>query len=769
MSLKHLEIVGFKSFAKKAEFEFGAPITAIVGPNGSGKSNVAEAFRFVLGEQSIKSLRGKKGEDLIFNGEGARANRAAVKVIFNNAPRQTPEGEQRLLPVEYDEVSIERAVFRDGTNEYAINGSKVRLKDVTELLASANIGSSGHHIISQGEADRVLSASPKERRAMIEDALGLRLYQYKKQESRKKLEKTRENQAQVESLRRENQPHLKFLERQVAKIERSRVLREELSGVYKEYLKREERYLMLEEDALQGEREEPERKLAELTKRIEQLRGVLEQESADHAKNEATLALERELSMVRDEVARLARELGSIEGQISFEERRIAGEKRKQESIEHREISVGEVTELTDDIDASLNHIESIDDLGQIRKALHEVRERLRAFKERVFSEGVVDIDESELVTLREKKSALERTIDECRAKQDGLEAQYRAQKETLEREKDESREAERELFVLMQEQNDARVRLAELNARADRLLRDQDEFKRELAEAAALMGRDVLGYKEHEIVDDAGNAVSLDDLFEEDRGRQEERRRELERMKIRLEELGGANVEEIMREYREVKERDAFLAREIEDLELSAQSLEDLIASLETELEERFQDGIELISSAFSEFFSSMFGGGKASLAVVREKKKRKLTEMLGLAESEEIPEEDEGEDDDVLGEMGVEVNVALPNKKVKGLMMLSGGERALTSIALIFAMSRVNPPPFLILDETDAALDEANSKRYADMIETLAMQSQLIVITHNRETMSRAGVLYGVTMGADGISKLLSVKFEEGAQFAK
>jgi chromosome segregation protein len=108
------------------------------------------------------------------------------------------------------------------------------------------------------------------------------------------------------------------------------------------------------------------------------------------------------------------------------------------------------------------------------------------------------------------------------------------------------------------------------------------------------------------------------------------------------------------------------------------------------------------------------------------------------------------------------------LPRKKIKGLMMLSGGERALTSIALLFAMSAVNPPPFIILDETDAALDEANSRKYGDMIESLSAHSQLIVITHNRETMSRAGVLYGVTM-QQGISQLLSIKFEDGVKFAK
>ncbi len=119
--------------------------------------------------------------------------------------------------------------------------------------------------------------------------------------------------------------------------------------------------------------------------------------------------------------------------------------------------------------------------------------------------------------------------------------------------------------------------------------------------------------------------------------------------------------------------------------------------------------------------------------------------------------------------GPEGLDVSVSLPRKKVKGLMMLSGGERALTSIALLFAVSQVNPPPFIILDETDAALDEANSKKYGDMIENLSKHSQLILITHNRETMSRAGVLYGVTMGSDGASRLLSIQFDEAVKVAK
>ena len=177
MRLKSLEIIGFKSFAKKVALEFSVPISAVVGPNGSGKSNVAEAMRFVLGEQSIKSMRGKRGEDLIFNGTEkiGRLNHARVNVVFDNT--------DHAFNIDFEEVTFSREVFRDGTYQYYINGSQARLKDVLEVLSGVHIGASSHHIISQGESDRILNASLKERKAIIEDALGLKLYQYKREES----------------------------------------------------------------------------------------------------------------------------------------------------------------------------------------------------------------------------------------------------------------------------------------------------------------------------------------------------------------------------------------------------------------------------------------------------------------------------------------------------------------------------------------------------------------------------------------------------------
>jgi chromosome segregation protein len=241
-----------------------------------------------------------------------------------------------------------------------------------------------------------------------------------------------------------------------------------------------------------------------------------------------------------------------------------------------------------------------------------------------------------------------------------------------------------------------------------------------------------------------------------EERSVQHERRRQLEKLKIRLEELGAGVTDDVVKEYQSAIERDEFLAREITDLEQSAAGLTTLIADLANQLHERFIAGVETITTEFNRFFILMFGGGKAELKRVKSK----------IRKSDEAVQEETVDED---GEEGVMIDVSLPNKRVKGLDMLSGGERALTSIALIFAMSQVNPPPFIILDETDAALDEANSRRYGDMIEALAKKSQLILITHNRETMSRAGILYGVTMGSDGVSKLLSVKFDEAAAVAK
>ena len=183
--------------------------------------------------------------------------------------------------------------------------------------------------------------------------------------------------------------------------------------------------------------------------------------------------------------------------------------------------------------------------------------------------------------------------------------------------------------------------------------------------------------------------------------------------------------------------------------------------------MDTEFKSGVEKINKQFQEFFSLMFGGGGAFLDITMEHKKTKKNDES--IKDEDIEEEEDKGEGEIGFERGIEINVNLPHKKVKDLHMLSGGERSLTSIALLFAISQVNPPPFLVLDETDAALDEANSRKYGNMLENLSKYSQLIVVTHNRETMSRAQVLYGVTMSGEGASKLLSIHIEDATSYAK
>lgn len=761
MYLKSLELNGFKSFAKKSDLEFKTAITGIVGPNGSGKSNVAEAFRFVLGEQSIKSMRGKRGEDLIWGGTTsmARGNRASVKITLDNTKKQ--------FPIDFDEVTIERIVYRDGQNEYLLNGGKTRLKDVQELLASANVGSTGHHIISQGEADRILTANPKERREMIEDALGLKVYQYKKAESERKLQKTKENIAQVESLRREVQPHLRFLERQVKKIEKSLEVRGELEKLYSEYLKREDEYLAWHQDRLATAERGPKDELARLKDELAHARATLEAAEKDE-KRDALVAVEGKLRASREKREMLAREVGRLEGQIEYLKRRIAEQAHRRESDARPPIPFARVERAILSAEDLAKNAQSGMASDALLRLVTQIVGVLRSLLNDVAREGTetggdgMEKELQDISAAKEKQDAALKAHDEA---EEGLRSEYESLRISIEAERGSARDAEREVFRIMGREQELERTLSNLRHEIQSLERDRAEFKRELEEAVALIGRGVTAYFDYVVTSGDGTPVTREVIAGEERHIQLERRRQLEKMKIRLEELGGGASDDIMREYTEVKERDEFLAREIEDLTKSVASLEALIRELGEELNTRFLEGIDKIAQEFSTFFTLMFGGGKAELRRVAPKRERKkasdVEELLASGEEESVEEEPTEE--------GIEIDVSLPNKRVRGLEMLSGGERALTSIALIFAMSQVNPPPFVILDETDAALDEANSRRYGDMIASLAKRSQLILITHNRETMSRAGILYGVTMGGDGISKLLSVNLEDAVAVAK
>ncbi|MFH1711965.1 MAG: AAA family ATPase, partial [Patescibacteria group bacterium] len=231
MHLTRLEVQGFKTFAKKTVIDFlipqkdRNPLTVIVGPNGSGKSNTADAIRWCLGEQSMRQLRGKKSEDLIFSGSKnkSRSGFAEVTMTFNN--------EDHAMKIDYAEVTITRRFFRDGDSIYLLNGKNARLQDIQLLLAEAGIGQRSYTVIGQGMVDHVLTSSPEERKIFFDDATGVRGLQIKRHQSMLKLKKASENLVEVEMLLAEIEPRLRSLKRQVRKLEKREVIERELHEI----------------------------------------------------------------------------------------------------------------------------------------------------------------------------------------------------------------------------------------------------------------------------------------------------------------------------------------------------------------------------------------------------------------------------------------------------------------------------------------------------------------------------------------------------------
>ncbi|HWO07058.1 MAG TPA: hypothetical protein VNM40_00570, partial [Candidatus Paceibacterota bacterium] len=573
----------------------------------------------------------------------------------------------------------------------------------------------------------------------VEDALGLKLYQHKKAESERKLEETAVNIEKTKSLRREIAPHLKFLQVQVEKIEKAREMKDELAAKLAEYLVREDAWIATESTRLQdGIREiteqirECEAKLREAQK----TKGRKDDGGAGDALLQKLEELQRKVTDARRKREDIVRELGRAEGALEATNVTV-------EAI----VPAPHVREFAREIAETIERAEAQDDVASIRALLVDVRKRIAAFIEGLTGVAPITNKEAEDAVAR-LATALKRAEDE--------EARLSGEMEGVRSEMTQVREAsfaaERDEIEAEAKLREAQSKLMSLKAEREHVSDQKRRFEEEVREGIALLGSAMEGWNTQDIPEGA---------LTEDRGEQEKRRRAIERLKIKIEEAGVGAGEAVLREYAQTQERDIFLAKELEDLEKSAAALKDIIAELEQTIDERFKEGLKRINEALRDFFTKLFGGGHAKLFV---EEPRRLRRSRGDEELEEgeIPEEEELY-------AGLNIDVSLPRKKIRGLEVLSGGERALTSIALIFSMSQVNPPPFLILDETDAALDEANSKRYADMIQELGKKSQLIVITHNRATMAAAGELYGVTMGQDGVSKVLSVKLEEAERVAK
>ena len=355
--LKSLELQGYKTFASRVDFEFSSAITAIVGPNGSGKSNIADAIRWVLGEQSYALLRGKKTEDMIYQGSEsrARASMASAAITFDNS-----EG---WLPIDFGEVTIARRAYRDGQNEYLLNGQRVRLRQVHELLSEVGLAQRTYTIIGQGLVDAVLSLRAEDRRRLFEEAAGIGLYRARREEAMRRLEATERNLERVQDILAELKPRLRSLEKQAKRAEEfeqvRKDLRESLRLWYGYHWSAAQRIVAASRQEAETQaagrehvrqrQEETDGRLAEVRLEIDRLRADLHRASEDlsvlFTRREALgrrLAVagerlrwtgERELAVMAEvEVAQ--EELGDASARLAAVEKEIADREQAQLSVE---------------------------------------------------------------------------------------------------------------------------------------------------------------------------------------------------------------------------------------------------------------------------------------------------------------------------------------------------------------------------------------------------------------------------------------------------
>lgn len=749
MRLKSLELAGFKSFAKKTKLHFDTPMTGVVGPNGSGKSNVVEAFRFVLGEQSIKSMRGGEGKDMIFKGTTtmpAKTN-AKVEIVFDNHDNifRIENSDNKVIDISTNEISISREVFADGINEYKINGLNVRLKDIQNLLSSVSIGSSGHQIISQGEADRMLSSNSKERRIMIEDSLGLKVFLTRIKDTEKKLEKSKETLKEVESQKRELKPALNSLAKQVEKINESYENKQKLSVFFSEFFFLENKNIEENEKNILIKKEE-------LKNEIEKIKSLLLSKNITNDvfgnnKNEdfnKKIQEERiQANKIQNELNEIIKKSSYLEGSIDFLQKQLSDNgKNEKEKLQEKSVNLNQIKPFVDELKNIFVKKENFANENLIKDTISSC-EKIVEKIENLFHQN---LENSNIQKPNESVNENFQKVKELLKQKNEFELKILAlnkiknDKENIIRElENEIKNEEKNYREIVNKEYEDKLRLSQFENEIKKLDNDlilnktQKENLENLAKNIVILG--IRPQKVEGIV------------FE--KNEQQNRLQEILRLQIKLEDTPPGQSE-IVKEYKDLKDRFEFIEKEVFDIKNAIDSMFSLRNELKKQVDETFKSGVIKISEMFNTYLGKIFSGGEGHLSLTTK-----------------IKQEDDEQEDTI--EYGIDVNISFSHKKIKDLAMLSGGERSLVSICLLFSVAELTNPPFLILDETDAALDEANSRRYGILLSELSKNSQLIVVTHNRETMSYANVLYGVTIDRDGSSKLLSIKLEEALKSAK
>ncbi len=819
MYLRAISIRGFKSFPDPVEVRLEPGVAVVVGPNGSGKSNVADALLWASGSLAPSELRAEKPDDVLFAGAAGRKPAAycEVELRFDDVGGALPG-------IDYEEVAITRRLHRGGEGQYLINGATVRRADIVELLADVGLGPGAGAIVGQGRVETILSSSPGDRRALVEEAAGLGRFKRRRHRAELKLARVAIQVERARDLEKEVQKRLRPLALQASAAERAEKIgvevrrlraglatldladhagraeaargrRKELGTVQESV---EERL-----QALLAEREQAEGRLAAVAGGREGAAGL------HYRLRAARERVEMRLESVTDLVARvqtpvsrprdtdLAEQARLAEGRAVAVERALAereglppaaralaeqgeqlalslvdvepgGEAAVAAALGHRAAAVLAATSedglalLEQARRSGLGSLVVL--IGQSPAALVAqmpvvpLDELLASSVPAVTAEGYgFDPERGELWFAGETAEAFQLEL-ETQARR--LRDEARALAERAAAAVPTTREPDPRLVAVTERLRAVLVASVEAVGRVERPLIADAEAGGEQAAALASALRD-LAAREADVrreAHEAAAAVSEVDVElaridaeaadarrrlaeaaeEPAEGRREELHTTLERLERRREALGGVNPF-AQEEYAREKENLQELRTQTADLEASLAELDGLRRELTETVDRRFSETFAAVEKNFAEVASTLFPGGEGRL---------RLTEP-------------EGEDE----EAGIEVELRPAGKRVSRLSLLSGGEKALGALSFLFALFLARPCPFYLLDEVEAALDDTNIGRFVDLLRRFSERAQFIVVTHQKRTMEAADVLYGVTMGKDAVSQVVSRRLPRDA----
>ncbi|RZO25818.1 MAG: recombination protein RecF [SAR86 cluster bacterium] len=731
MQLKHIKLSGFKSFVDPTKISFPTNMVGVVGPNGCGKSNVIDAIRWVLGELSAKNLRGESMVDVIFNGSEKRkaSGQCSIELLFDNSTSKIG-GEY----ASFNEVSIKRLMTRDAQSDYFINNTKCRRKDVQDIFLGTGLGPSSYAIIEQGMVSKLVSAKPEELRTHIEEAAGVSKYRERRRETESRIKRTKENLSRVKDIRDEISRLIKRLENQAKAAEKYNLLKIDKSKIELD------KAILFSLEA-KNKRDDLQKKLDAFNRdlKIKNAEAETIQSQIDQFKteNESTLSeyesAQKNFYEVGAEIAKREANLQNI---------------NKNESETKQSLQ-----KVIENFKKAKETEKNFDELSPSEKAIHILEDIISTLKEYGINNNSIQEKAIELkkllIDILNIATAQSKTLtDEYLSRQKDLENQIdNAQKlkKSIEDEMksyvDKSSSAESILISLRQKQSKFNDELRVLENKKSISELDSKAISEKIIDIRLeLKTYEINLENSNKKIQDAGIDIDSIDFKDYENNTFDDLENKLTDIEASIIKLGAINMaapEEIEEESKRKKELD----EQYEDLTSALDKLTSAIKKIDEETKTIFKESFDSVNLKLKEMFPKLFGGGVAELT---------LTE------------------DDSLN-AGVVLMARPPGKKNSSISQLSGGEKALTALALVFAIFDLNPAPFCLLDEVDAPLDDLNTLRFINMVEEMSKSVQFIFITHNKVSMERSDHLMGVTMQEPGVSRMVSVDVNQALELAE